>query len=201
MCQIVAYGIFILHEPLLYVRVICSVNNLLYTILTKKSIRKFEINSDSGYKQCFNCKKIKYMMEFYQHTNAYLIKKKNLGDKKIKCVTMTVPTLHSYCKECWYIIHSLFEAKKRADKRGLKFDLEFKDIIVPNYCHILGIQLVRGSDNHDNSPSIDRIDNTKGYTKDNIIIISNRANRIKNDSTTDELEKITLFYKNIKKST
>lgn len=42
----------------------------------------------------------------------------------------------------------------------------------------------------ENSPSIDRLDNTKGYVKGNINIISWRANRIKSDATLDELEKI-----------
>lgn len=34
-----------------------------------------------------------------------------------------------------------------------------------------------------NSASVDRFDSTKGYTMDNINIISNRANKIKNDGT------------------
>jgi hypothetical protein len=38
--------------------------------------------------------------------------------------------------------------------------------------------------------SIDRIDPSKGYTPDNVWLISQRANRIKNDATPEELKLI-----------
>jgi len=48
-----------------------------------------------------------------------------------------------------------------------------------------------------NSPSIDRIDNKLGYTKDNIRIISYKANTLKNDSSIEEYTNIFNFYKNL----
>lgn len=42
----------------------------------------------------------------------------------------------------------------------------------------------------DDSYSLDRIDSSKGYIKGNVWVISLRANRIKNDSTPDELRLI-----------
>lgn len=70
----------------------------------------------------------------------------------------------------------------------------------PITCPILGIPLKfnRGT-TEDNSYSFDRIDSTKGYVIDNLIIVSWKANRLKNNATTEELEKISEFYKNIKK--
>jgi cupin superfamily acireductone dioxygenase involved in methionine salvage len=44
------------------------------------------------------------------------------------------------------------------------------------------------------APSIDRIDNTRGYIKDNIIIVSRRANILKKDATIDELRKLANYY-------
>jgi hypothetical protein len=39
---------------------------------------------------------------------------------------------------------------------------------------------------HD-SPSIDRKDNTKGYTKDNVWVISQLANQMKSNATPEQL--------------
>ena len=92
----------------------------------------------------------------------------------------------------------LITAKQRAKKNNIELNLKATDIIVPTICPILGIPLIpfSGKFAH-NSPSIDRIDSNKGYTKDNIIVISFRANCIKNNATVEELEKIYKFYSSL----
>lgn len=83
--------------------------------------------------------------------------------------------------------------KSRAKKLGLEFSLSIEDIKIPTYCPLLGIKIVRESMNGratDNSPSIDRKDSQRGYTKDNIWIISYKANRIKNNATFQEFKNI-----------
>lgn len=47
---------------------------------------------------------------------------------------------------------------------------------------------------NDNSPNLDRIVNALGYVKGNVIVVSARANRLKSDSTLDELRKLIEFY-------
>lgn len=90
-------------------------------------------------------------------------------------------------------------AKARAKKANIPFDIERKDVIIPDMCPVLGIKLFRESkENWYNAPSIDRIDNTKGYTKNNIMVISRRANILKKDATFDELIMIGNFYHNLK---
>jgi hypothetical protein len=84
------------------------------------------------------------------------------------------------------------DAKKRAKRKGIEFDLNYKDIEVPATCPLLGIPLFRvGGKATDNTPSLDRIDNARGYTKDNVWVISWRANSIKRDSTPSELVQIS----------
>jgi hypothetical protein len=87
--------------------------------------------------------------------------------------------------------------KSRAKRCNLEFNLTVDDIIIPSYCPILGIELVRTKiAPGDSSPSLDRIDNTKGYVKGNIRIISNRANRLKGDGTSEEHLKIAKYISN-----
>jgi hypothetical protein len=86
-----------------------------------------------------------------------------------------------------------FQARKRALLKGLEFNLEVTDIIIPEVCPVLGIKLERLDKRHDGSPSLDRIDNTKGYIKNNIAIISWRANAIKKDATLEELKALVKY--------
>jgi hypothetical protein len=89
-------------------------------------------------------------------------------------------------------------AKIRAKNSGITFDITFQDIYIPTQCLLLNIPLIRGVGKRtDNSPTLDRIDSAKGYTKDNIAVISYRANRIKNDATIDELELISKNLRNL----
>lgn len=81
-------------------------------------------------------------------------------------------------------------AKRRAAASGLEFTLTFDDIVIPDYCPILGVYLNVNSGKsgaYTNSPSLDRIDNTKGYTKDNIQVISQLANAMKGAASPSQL--------------
>ena len=90
-------------------------------------------------------------------------------------------------------------AKQRALKKNIEFNLKEIDILIPDECPVLGIKLIKGIDKlSDNSPSIDRIDNNKGYTKDNILIVSYKVNAIKRNASIEELGLIYEFYKDLK---
>ena len=83
-------------------------------------------------------------------------------------------------------------ARLRALRKGLEFTIEKDDIVVPDRCPLLDVPLVNGNGikNRADSPSLDRIDPSKGYVKGNVWVISNRANQIKNDATAEELIRI-----------
>jgi len=90
-------------------------------------------------------------------------------------------------------------AKDRSEKKGWDFNLLYEDIIIPKMCPLLNIPIKIHStrEHHSDAPSLDRIDSKKGYIKENVWVISHRANQIKNDATIDELEKITYNLKQL----
>ena len=80
-------------------------------------------------------------------------------------------------------------AAKRARALGLDFNInaDFIESICPDVCPVFGYKLkFGGGERESNSASIDRIDSAKGYTKDNVQIISYLANLMKNNATDEE---------------
>ena len=87
-------------------------------------------------------------------------------------------------------------AKHHARRLGVPFTIKLEDITIPEYCPVLGIKLsIKGGDDRETAPSLDRKIGALGYILGNVFVISNRANRIKSDATADELEKIARYIK------
>ncbi len=91
----------------------------------------------------------------------------------------------------------LNNARARARKMGLEFNLSIEDTQVPAVCPVLGIPLVIGNKKgwSPTCPTLDRIDNSKGYVKGNVCVISWRANSLKGDATLDEVERIADYIR------
>ncbi len=169
---------------------------------------------------CSNCKFPKNLDEFPKHkgrkddregvckvcvnerrkdSKPYKAQKKEMRDKyksseeyrqKVKARTSNYRKTHNEQL-------LLTQARIRAKRNNLEFNLELSDIIIPNKCPILGIPLIRGEGiRAHGSPSVDKINNNKGYTKDNVRVISYLANHMKADASTEQLE---AFAKNIVK--
>ena len=88
--------------------------------------------------------------------------------------------------------------KASAKRRKIEFTLDITDIYllsIPVTCPVLGLPLhwYRGKA-QDNTPSIDRIDSSLGYTADNIEIISLKDNRAKNNLSISEIVKMGIYY-------
>jgi hypothetical protein len=83
----------------------------------------------------------------------------------------------------------VISAKSRAKKRGIDFEITKEDIVIPEYCPYLGCKLtnITGRGHVWSNASIDRIDSSKAYTRDNIQIISHLANQMKSNATPEQL--------------
>lgn len=69
-----------------------------------------------------------------------------------------------------------------------------KDLTCPVYKELF---IFKGSSQW--NLSFDRIDNNKGYTKDNVVVVSNRVNRIKSVANVKELYQVADFYYELEK--
>lgn len=144
--------------------------------------------------QCNICKEHKPQTDFYKVKRA---KKDILGVPRI-----------SRCRQCEMQKYfdrdqrqkMVYAARNRARMAGFDCTITKDDIEIPETCPVLGIPLFArvgaGRSNRDqveNSPSLDRIDNSKGYVPGNIAVISMRANMIKNNATLVELKAIVAY--------
>ena len=92
-----------------------------------------------------------------------------------------------YRKEQWPD-DRLTHVKANAAKRGVEYNLHRGDVEWPTHCPVFKTELsYRSGDDVRNSPSLDRIDTTKPYEKDNVMVMSQKANVMKNDASPEEL--------------
>jgi hypothetical protein len=89
----------------------------------------------------------------------------------------------------------MYSVRARAKRTDTPFDLTANDLIVPEFCPVLGIPL-RFSDKGrgDNTPSVDRIEPDKGYVRGNVAVISWRANRMKSKFELAEFEALVTWW-------
>lgn len=92
--------------------------------------------------------------------------------------------------------------REQQEGKGTPFNIEIEDVIIPDKCPILGINInqeVRGF-RADESPSIDRLVPELGYVKGNIHVLSWRANRIKNNGSLEDWKKLVEWSRREKMS-
>ena len=125
------------------------------------------------------------------------------------------------CIECHHTIHKdndrtkyrnsdntlLIQFNQRrniAKKHGIPFTIDYDEIEQPEFCPVLGLKLnykwggVTGRNRDPSKATLDRVIPELGYVKGNVFVISWRANRLKNNMSIDELEKILNYIKGIK---
>jgi hypothetical protein len=156
-----------------------------------------------GLKVCVRCEERKLLTDFYVRSTS-----KDGRDRYCKSCERARAGGKKRTNEKWYawaekrrVTHPhmfLFQSTRDNSKaRGLEFCLEPTDLLVPSHCPVLGIPLffIRGKKGP-NTPSVDRIDNSKGYVKGNVVVVSWRANSLKSNATLSELRLLADYYIN-----
>lgn len=83
-------------------------------------------------------------------------------------------------------------AKNRAQKQNLEINITIDDIIIPEVCPIFGTSFIQFSWH---AASLDRVDNTLGYVKGNVAVISRAANSLKSNGSPEVFQKILNYIK------
>ena len=92
------------------------------------------------------------------------------------------------------LANNLAVAANKCREQGIPFDITADDLMpAPLKCPVFGFKLdwyKDGRGGADDSPSIDRLIPEEGYVAGNVMLISYKANRIKNDSNLPELRMV-----------
>lgn len=167
-----------------------------------RNARKLELEvfierTPEGFTKCYNCKEI---LPFENFAPKQRNCEKQGMCKKCKdfhCKKRNTKLRSSSEGIRYLTIHSLLDgARQRAKEKEFVFGLDYEwvDQNLKTHCPVLGIEFefCKGRP-LPSSPSLDRVNNEKGYSKSNVKIISWRANSLKNDASLLEINEIIKY--------
>lgn len=149
-----------------------------------------------GHKRCSDCKAVKPAEEFHNHKIGYLGKSSTCkvcacikSKKYFRSGRGLETTKNNRMTPSGRSAQLFRSVKLRAKKLGYDFDLDRDWILsrISKGCEVTGMRFVltgfKGSKTirHPMSPSIDRIDTNRGYTKDNCRMVTLIFNTARSD--------------------
>ena len=153
-----------------------------------------------------------YSKKYYQdNKESILIQQKNYrADNKEKVRDMKRKYRSNYFNIMKYtdismpfLNYKIGKMKERSNDVTLTAE-ELLELIPKDLkCPVFGTKFSFGKGHNwkykQNSMSVDRIDNNKGYNKDNLVIVSFKANAMKSSATLKELYQVADFYYELEK--
>ena len=122
---------------------------------------------------CVECKRRYRLSEFGKESKARAARKYRLSDLGRKQ-------------------RLLGNARRRARIKGMPCTITVDDISIPSHCPVLGMPLAFGTAGLEalSSPSLDRVDNSQGYVRGNVRVVSLRWNKMKSNLTLSQLNEL-----------
>lgn len=153
-------------------------------------------------KKCSKCGETKPVSEFYRRSDAKHRLKSwckrcdnaNATERSRtpqgKAVSKRSNAKH-YASHKGRAVKLTYKASWRAKKKGIEFDIDAGDVeralVNPGRCALTGRAFVftppTDTAHHPLAPSLDRIDNTRGYVPGNVQLVTDAVNRAKNELT------------------
>lgn len=121
----------------------------------------------------------------------------------------------STCRECYriqgrasyernkakaFFRHKASRTRSRAQNLRLPYNItaDHLEQIWTGHCPVFGLKLIREADRvQEDAPELDRIIPSLGYVIGNVVWLSRRANRLKNNVTADELRQLLLWLEGV----
>jgi hypothetical protein len=155
---------------------------------------------DDEYALCSTCKKATRWEDFA------LVKSYADGRRLSKCRSCRKAYASSRLSDiAVFLKNKAGRAKVRSRRIGVPCDLTGKWLLSTYYdqgglCFYTDVAMSYGEGRQSNNVSLDRISPKRGYTKDNVVLSSNRINTIKQDVTLEELALwMPLWYARVQK--
>lgn len=163
---------------------------------------------EGGNKRCFKCEKWRDLSMFNKNPKGSGGVAKICRDcyNKYDSVTKSEERKLSKRRNCfedgdidYYIRMRMYSLKNRSKKNGWEFDLENKFMInlykqQKGVCYYTGIQMSQKYKNEGfqswDAPSVDRIDPSKGYVKDNVVWCCYGINSFKLSLSIEDFEQL-----------
>lgn len=135
-----------------------------------------------------------------------------MSTEDTQLTTLTSLNKRTEYKKQWDLAHpkntwaryACKDAKKRAVKKDVPFNVTTAYILslLPTHCPVFGteFQYMGNGGILPTSPSLDRIDPSKGYVEGNLVIISSKANNIKSAYQSKDLYKVAQWLEQIEGS-
>ena len=153
-------------------------------------------------------KRIEYMRQYYinnkEKYRGYDLKRKPKRDIYNKKYQKSIQDINKHSDiGIPFLMKKLRAMKSRHDSVTLTpeelLELIPKDLKCPVFETKFTFGMQPASLDKQRAMTVDRIDNTKGYHKDNVVIISFKANAMKNSATLKELYQVADFYYELEK--
>lgn len=161
-------------------------NKLCCKCKCEKSVEEFykDCHTKSGFS--YTCKMCHALYDKKEQERKNELKRKNRANSEYRKLEYLRNKANNESKREHYLYRG---AKARAKKAGIPFNIEVSDIIIPDICPLLNIPLEKTiKKGNPYTISLDKIDPNKGYVKGNIMVMSLKANVMKNNASLSELK-------------
>ena len=154
-------------------------------------------------------KKVEYMRQYYinnkEKYKGYALKHKPKKDIYNKKYQKSIQDINKHSDiGIPFLMKKLRAMKSRHDSVTLTpeelLELIPKDLKCPVFETKFTFGTYHDWSDRQKGMSVDRIDNSKGYHKDNVVVVSFKANTMKSSATLKELYQVADFYYELEKS-